>query len=188
VLAQCHAADPSAAWLSLGPADNDPVVLWWSLIASLRTTIDDFGRDYRNRLLVAGSSVLDDVVSSVTNELAEHQLPVHLFLDDLHLVENSTCTQSLHHFVRSLPDGVRVTVASRDSAPLSLARLRVEGDLIEIAAAELAFSADMAHQMLRGARRNDRQRAVGTPCGPDGGMACRTPVGRHGPCPGGRRE
>ena len=29
LLAQCRAADPHPVWLSLGPEDNDPVVLWW---------------------------------------------------------------------------------------------------------------------------------------------------------------
>jgi LuxR family maltose regulon positive regulatory protein len=148
LLAQCYAVDPLPAWLSLWPEANDPVVLWWSLISSLGTVIGDFGRDYRDRLLIAGTAVLDDVVTSVTNELAEHQLPVHLFLDDVHLVENPTCRRSLHRFVSSLPDGVRVTIASRHSGVLPLARLRVEGQLIEITAADLAFPADMAREML----------------------------------------
>jgi len=148
LLAQCYALDPFPAWLSLSPSANDPVVLWWSLISSLRTLVDDFGRDYRDRLLIAGTAVLDDVVTSVTNELAEHQLPVHLFLDDLHIVKNPTCRRSLHRFVSSLPDGVRMTIASRDSAPLPLARLRVEGELIKITAAELAFSAEVAKEMI----------------------------------------
>lgn len=159
LLAQCHAVDPLPAWLSLSPEANDPVVLWWSLISSLGTIIGDFGRDYRDRLLIAGTAVLDDVITSVTNELAEHQLPVHLFLDDVHLVENPTCRRSLHRFISSLPAGVRVTIASRDSAPLPLARLRVDGELIEITAAELAFSADMAHEMIErlGATIDTRQ-------------------------------
>jgi LuxR family maltose regulon positive regulatory protein len=148
LLAQCHAADPSPAWLSLWPEANDPVVFWWSLISSLRTIIGDFGDDYRHRLLNAGDVALDDVVTSATNELVDHQLPVHLFLDDVHLVENPTCRRTLHRFVSSLPAGVRVTIASRDSSPLPLARRRVEGELIEITAADLAFSADMAHELV----------------------------------------
>ena len=41
LLAQCHAADPFPAWLSLETADNDPVALWWSLIEALRTVVGD---------------------------------------------------------------------------------------------------------------------------------------------------
>jgi LuxR family maltose regulon positive regulatory protein len=148
LLGQCHDVDPFPAWLSLSPEANDPVVLWWSLISSLRIVIGDFGRDYRDRLLTAGTTVLDDVRTLVTNELVEHQLPLHLFLDDVHLVENPTCRRSLHRFVSSLPAGVRVTIASRDSAVLPLARLRTQGELIEITGTDLAFSADIAHEMI----------------------------------------
>ncbi|MFA9565556.1 MAG: hypothetical protein ACERLM_12740 [Acidimicrobiales bacterium] len=64
MLAQCHEADPHAAWLSLGPAHNDPVVLWWALIESIREVLVGFGEAYRHRLLVAGTSVLDEIVES----------------------------------------------------------------------------------------------------------------------------
>jgi ATP/maltotriose-dependent transcriptional regulator MalT len=69
LLAQCHAADPLPAWLSLEMADNDAVALWWSMIAAIRTVIGDFGEAYRTRLL-GGSGAVDEVVVSVCNELA----------------------------------------------------------------------------------------------------------------------
>ena len=49
LLAQCRAGDPFPAWLSLEPADNDPAVLWWSMIGALRTVVGDFGEVYRTR-------------------------------------------------------------------------------------------------------------------------------------------
>ncbi|MGI9646371.1 MAG: hypothetical protein ACR2O6_13780, partial [Ilumatobacteraceae bacterium] len=84
LLAQCHAVDPFPAWLSLERTDNDPVMLWWSMIAALRTVVGDFGQAYRTRLLGGGSWAVDEVVVSVGNELAERDTPIHLFLDDLH--------------------------------------------------------------------------------------------------------
>jgi LuxR family maltose regulon positive regulatory protein len=148
LLAQCHAVDPFPAWLSLETADNDPVALWWSFIAAVRTIIGEFGQAYRERLLVGGSAVLDAVVASVCNELDDRAMPVHLFLDDLHLVDNPESRRSLHRFVASMPAGVRVTMASRESSPIPLARLRVDGDLIEIDASDLTFSPDQAREML----------------------------------------
>ena len=46
LLAQCRAVDPFPAWLSLESADNDPVGLWWSMIAALRTVVGDFGEAF----------------------------------------------------------------------------------------------------------------------------------------------
>ena len=148
LLALCHAVDPFPAWLSLERADNDAVGFWWSMIAALRTVMDDFGEAYRNRLLAAGSAAVDAVVVSVCDELAERDTPIHLFLDDLHVVDNELCRRSLHRFVSALPVGVRVTVASRQSAPIPLGRLRANGDLVEIGAADLALSAQEANQLL----------------------------------------
>jgi len=54
LLAQCHAVDPLPAWLSLGRAHNDPVALWWSIIAALRTVVGDFGETSRARLMATG--------------------------------------------------------------------------------------------------------------------------------------
>ena len=148
LLAQCHAVDPLPAWLSLQTGDNDAVALWWSMIGALRTIIGDFGEAYRTRLVGGGSGAVDEVVFSVSNELAERDTPIHLFLDDLHVVDNENCRRSLHYFVSSLPDGVRVTVASRQSAPIPLGRLRANGDLVEIGPQELALSTQEANQLL----------------------------------------
>jgi LuxR family maltose regulon positive regulatory protein len=148
LLAQCHAADPFAAWLSFAPADNDPVALWWSMIAALRTVVGDFGETYRARLFAAGVGAVDDLVVFVCNELAERDTPIQLFLDDLHVVDNVTPRRSLHRFVSTLPDSVRVTVASRESVPMPLARLRVNGDLVEVGASDLALSPSESRRFL----------------------------------------
>jgi len=148
LLAQCHAVDPFPAWLSLEPADNDPAVLWWSMSEALRTVIGDFGQAYRNRLLGGGSGAVDEVVVSMCDELAGRDMPIHLFLDDLHVVDNEICRRSLHRFVTSLPNGARVTVATRRSAPIPLGRMRANGDLVEIEPSDLALSTREANQLL----------------------------------------
>ena len=147
LLAQCHAAEPLSVWLSLDMADNDAVALWWSMIVAVRTAIGDFGEAYRTRLL-GGSGAVDDVVVSMCNELAERDTPIHLFLDDLHTIDDEKSRRSLHRFVLSLPDGVRMTVASRRSVPIPLGRMRASGDLVEIGASELALSPQEASELL----------------------------------------
>jgi len=73
---------------------------------------------------------------------------LHLFLDDLHLVEDTHCLRSLHAFIGKLPRDVRVTSASRTSRPLPLARWRVEGELIEFTQSDLALSDEEAAVVL----------------------------------------
>jgi LuxR family maltose regulon positive regulatory protein len=80
--------------------------------------------------------------------LPRRDTPIHLFLDDVHVVDNGKCRRSLHRFALSLPDGVRVTVASRRSVPIPLGRVRANGDLVEIGASDLALSTQEASQLL----------------------------------------
>jgi LuxR family maltose regulon positive regulatory protein len=133
--------------LSLEASDNDAVALWWSMIAALRTVSGTFGEAYRTRLL-GGSGAVDEVVVSVCNELAERDTPIHLFLDDLAVVDSEMSRRSLHTFVLALPDGVRVTAASRSAAPIPLGRLRANSDLVEIDHSDLALSKQEANQLL----------------------------------------
>lgn len=147
LLAQCFAADPLPAWLSLESSDNDVVALWSSIIAAMRGVIGDFGEAYRRRLL-GGAGAVDDVVVSVCNELAERNTQIHLFLDDIHLVGDEMSRRSLHQFVLSIPDGVRITVASRQSVPIPLGRIRANGDLVEIGPSDLALSTQEADQLM----------------------------------------
>jgi len=147
LLAQCHSAAECPAWLTLTPADNDPVHLWMSIVASIQKEIPDFGWAYADRL-VAGQAAIDGIVTSAANELVERKSGLHLFLDDLHLLDDIDCRRSLHGFIDGLPTDVRVTAASRTTRPLPLARWRVEGELIEFTQGDLALSDEEAAAVL----------------------------------------
>ena len=161
LLAQCFAADPLPAWLSLESSDNDAVAV---------VVVDHRRAARRHRAtsvrrtgsrLHGGSGAVDEVVVSVCNELAERNTPIHLFLDDIHLVEDEMSRRSLHQFVLSIPDGVRMTVASRQSVPIPLGRIRANGDLVEIGPSDLALSTQEADQLMSSStHRSIRQNAT----------------------------
>ncbi len=154
LLAQCHAASPTAVWLTLDESDNDPVTLWWSLLEAVAAELDGFGAVSRRRLRTAGSAVLDEVVTSVANELSDRGADVLLCLDDVDRVTGTTSRQPLSRFVTLLCGGARVAMASRRGSPLPLGRLRVAGGLTEITSSDLAMSPTEAQALLnRGATR-----------------------------------
>ena len=149
LLAQCHSVEEFPAWLTLTSADNDPVHLWLSIIASIQTQVRGFGRAHVDRLLVGGKAAIDEVVPLVANELADCRSGVHLFLYDLHLVEDTGALRSIHTFINGFPIGMRVTVSSRTTAPLPLAKLRAEGQVIEFTQSDLALSDEESADVLR---------------------------------------
>jgi len=56
-------------WLSLDEGDNDPIVFWSSLVASIARVIPDFGSTVVPALSSMGGLALDAVVSRILNEL-----------------------------------------------------------------------------------------------------------------------
>ena len=72
-----------------------------------------------------------------------------LVLDDYHLIDSQPVHGSLLFLLEHLPPGLRMVLASRSDPPLPLARLRAGGQLAELRAAELRFTADEAAPLLR---------------------------------------
>jgi DNA-binding SARP family transcriptional activator len=71
--------------------------------------------------------------------------PVHvaLIFDDAHLIpRESTAAEMFADLVRSLPANAHLVLISRTEPAVPLARLRAQGDVIEITSEELAFTAE----------------------------------------------
>ena len=85
-----------------------------------------------------------------------------LVLDDYHLIDAEPVHESLTFLLEHLPPGLQVVLTSRADPPLPLARLRARGQLAELRAAELRFTADEAAALLResGRGRPARPRGV----------------------------
>ena len=67
-----------------------------------------------------------------------------LVLDDYHLIGSQPVHASLGFLLEHLPPGLHLVLASRADPPLALARLRARGQLAELRAAELRFTAEEA--------------------------------------------
>jgi LuxR family maltose regulon positive regulatory protein len=102
-------------------------------------------------------SSFDGLVTAVINELAAEpgEDEVLLVLDDYHLIDSQPVHASLMFLLEHLPPGLRVVLASRSDPPLPLGRLRAGGQLAELRADELRFTADEAASLLREAAGAD---------------------------------
>ena len=78
-----------------------------------------------------------DAATAVANELATIGSPGVIVVDDLHLAAPDPAL--LTAFTDALPDGFRFVAATRSDPPLSLARLRLRGDLLELRGNDLGF-------------------------------------------------
>ncbi len=140
--------DRSTAWLSLDASDNDPALFWSYVIAAIRTVVPDAGRDALS--LLRSSQPLGAVVASLLNDLADLTGEVIMVLDDYHLVGAAELHESVTFLLEHLPRQFHLVLAGRADPPLPLARFRAQGDLLEIRAADLRFTAYEATVYLNG--------------------------------------
>ena len=124
------------AWLSIEPGDSRPAQFWGAVIAAARTAGVP-GLD-----ALTGHMRPDDheFTAAFANALNTLRAPLVLILDDYHELASSAVHQQLDALLRYAPDTLRVVIVSRADPPLALHRLRLEGSLAEVRAADLAFT------------------------------------------------
>jgi LuxR family maltose regulon positive regulatory protein len=146
-IARTSADGTPVAWVSLDPNDDDPAVFLAYVVAALQRVAPGLG-DSAVSLIRASPTAVRDATALLLNDLDVCEQDVVLVLDDYHVIETVALHEALAFLVERLPPHVRVVIASRTDPPLPLARLRARGDLHEIRAADLRFTADEATRYL----------------------------------------
>ena len=136
-------------WVSLDEGDNDPVVLWSHVLEALQRACPSLEARRRPEL-VGAARIVDAVLPELVNGLTE-QGDAALVLDDFHRLRSGPSRESVAWFVEHAPPSFQLVVATRSEPALPLAALRAHGELLELRADELGFSAAEADLLL-----NDR--------------------------------
>ena len=144
-------------WLSLDGGDNDPARFWRHAVAALDRACPGIGQRVGALLGPPAPPSFDPLVTALVNELADQRGAdeVLLVLDDYHVIGSPPVHDSLGFLIEHRPPVLRLVLASRSDPPLALARLRASGQLAELRAAELRFTAGEAAAMLRDAAGAD---------------------------------
>jgi LuxR family maltose regulon positive regulatory protein len=147
-LATIDAGERVTAWVSLDVGDNDPAIFWAYVIAALQTIRAGIGATALALLSSPQPPPIEPILISMINELAAAQQTVTLVLDDLHVIDAQPINAGLAFLVDHLPPNVHLVIASRADPSLPLARMRARGELTELRAADLRFTADEAAAFL----------------------------------------
>ena len=144
------------AWLSLDAGDNDPARFWRHAVAALDGVCPGIGERVGPLLGPPPPSSFEPLVTALINELTAQPSAdeLVLVLDDYHVIGAEPVHASLGFLLEHRPPGLHLVLATRSDPPLALARLRARGQLTELRAAQLRFTADEAaallHQMATG--------------------------------------
>jgi LuxR family maltose regulon positive regulatory protein len=142
--------DRPFAWVSLDRGDDDPSRLWLHVVSALQRASTQFdGVDILRALRARVPDISGTVLPRLANELAALPAPVALVLDDYHVIRDHSCHGQVASFLSHLPATVQLVLVTRADPPLPLARLRAAGQLTEVRARELRFTAAQAAALVR---------------------------------------
>jgi LuxR family maltose regulon positive regulatory protein len=135
-------------WITLDEGENDLARFLAYLIASLRTLKPNFGDAIMPFLRSPKSMNSQHILTGILNGISAEDQPFYLVLDDYHLITNQEVHQAVTFLLDRLPPNLHVLIASRSDPPLPLARMRGQGKIHELRAAELQFSEEEAGSFL----------------------------------------
>lgn len=128
--------DVRVAWVSLDEGDNDPSRFLSYLLAALE------------RPPAPAASSPKSILTELINEIDQAPSSTILILDDFQTIEGATVRDVVSYLLEHQPSRLHVVIASRSDPLLPLARLRGRGELAELRAADMRFTADEAATFL----------------------------------------
>jgi LuxR family maltose regulon positive regulatory protein len=140
----------TAGWVSLDGGDSDPMRFWRYVLLAADQAGSPAGAVALGRLDAAGSDVLRDVLPAFVNAVVSADAPLALVLDDYHLVTSAQVHASVAMLLDRSPPQLHLMLITRTDPALPLGRLRVRGDLAEVRAEDLRFSAAEALDFFSG--------------------------------------
>jgi LuxR family maltose regulon positive regulatory protein len=135
-------------WLSLDPADADLQAFLTHLVAALQAAGPEVGAQALALIDTERSLPVEDILASLVNDLDALAGSTVVVLDDYHVIDTAEVHDAVAFLLDQLPPQVTLAMTTRADPPLPLSRLRARGELLEIRAADLRFTAEEAEAFL----------------------------------------
>jgi LuxR family maltose regulon positive regulatory protein len=137
-----------SAWISLDETENDPKRFLQYLLAALYQAIPGLQPGLANVLQAMPAGAWEPFLNILINALAHQAASFILVLDDFHVLYSRPVLELLTYLLEHAPPDMHLLLLSRSDPPLPLARLRARGQLLEIRASDLCFTAEEATRYL----------------------------------------
>jgi len=150
MVAQWVAAAPAAriqVWVSPMASDDEPVRFWTLIAAGLQRAGVDLARDVAGFVAAGGDDIETTIIPWLT-EAMTGPADLSLIVDDFDRIRSAACLTQIDLLIRRLPANAHLVLITRADPGLRLSRLRVERELSEIRAADLAFTVEEATALV----------------------------------------
>ena len=147
----------AVAWYALDASDDDPIPFGSYLVASLSQALGLASELARITQLLRSSPEIDlqGILPAVINAIVSSDQDCVLILEDYHVISAPAIHSAVAFLLEHLPDNLHIVIGSRSDPPLHLARLRARGQLLELRAFDLRFTAAETAQFMNEVMRLD---------------------------------
>lgn len=129
----------ACAWASLEGTDNDPARFFLLLLRALRPYLPAL-QGLEAVLKLPVNADFESLAAEVINAAVGLEHPLLLALDDYHCITSPAVHDLVQLLLDHLPPQLRLAVLTREDPPFKLPRLRARRQMLELRAADLAFS------------------------------------------------
>ncbi len=140
-----QSTDNDVAIASVWREQRDPQQFWLSLLNAIRADQDDVPAP---ALTPMSEFDPQSVIELLLEEISNSSKPFVLVIDDLQELQAPEAFEQLEQLLSRLPAGSRVVLSGRRDPPLRLHQYRLDGQLAEIRAADLAFDQQDGRALL----------------------------------------
>lgn len=139
----------TVAWVSLDAAENDPIRFWtYAVHAVAKAYQCNIDQILAPLLHAQDLATLEFFINSFLEELNALAKPIHIVLDDYHLIDNPAIHQLMTQFIEYLPSEAHVYITTRTALALPTAKWRVKQWLQEFNADHLRFTLQETKQFF----------------------------------------
>ncbi len=153
LIAEWHASElgrnTPLAWLTLDERDNDPRRFLAYLVAAIGRLFPDAAFEFESLIQAASAVEIEHTLVLLLNLLNTIEERFVLVVDDYQMIDNQAIHGAMDYLISNEPANMRLIIVSRTDPPLSLARLRVRNQLVEIRTQDLRFTPQEVEVFLR---------------------------------------
>lgn len=138
------------AWLSMDEGDSDPHRFLACILAALRTIQPELNADLLDMFRTPEPPPVQSALIALINQISETSDTFILVLDDYHEISSQQVHDMVAFLLDHLPDSMHIIITTRVDPPLPVARLRGRGEMAELRASDLRFTAAEIADFLKG--------------------------------------
>lgn len=127
--------------------DQDPLRFFRRLTHAIRDAVGNFDSSWYNPLADSEQNPPDIVAEQLADALSRIPSPLHLVIDDFQALTSPFIVELFDVLSHSLPDNIRLIIASRGTPAIATARLRLEDKVRSIDQDDLRWKEAHVHAL-----------------------------------------